>query len=281
MRIAVPYENGKVFQHFGHTENFKIYTIDNGRIVDSNIVSTDGSGHEALAGFLSNLEIDALICGGCGDGAVTALSGHGIEVVSGIDGDTDIAVEAYLNGELTSAGVNCDHHSHGNGHECGSGCGGGCAGCHGGCGSAPLIEGKNVGKVIRVHYHGTLEDGSKFDSSYDREEPLEFICGIGMMIHGFDAACANLDVGQVVDVTIPPEKAYGMPDPQAIFNIEKEQLPGSENLHSGEQVVLTNSMGQSVQALVATTDDTTVTFDTNHPLVGKTLNFRIEMVEIM
>ena len=77
--------------------------------------------------------------------------------------------------------------------------------------------GPNVGKTCRTHYRGTFNDGTQFDSSYDRGEPLEFICGAGQMIKGFDAAVANMEVGQVVDVHLMPEEAYGMPNPDAIL----------------------------------------------------------------
>lgn len=282
MKIAVTYEDGNVFQHFGHTENFKIYNVEDGEVKSADVVSTNGTGHEALAGLLADQNVDVLICGGCGSGAADALAEAGIQVFSGVEGDTDVAVMTYLRGELQSAGVNCDHHDHEHEEQggCGSNCGGGCAGCSGGCGGGPMIEGKNVGKSIKVHYKGTLDDGSQFDSSYDRGEPLEFICGIGMMIPGFDKACAQLEVGETVTVRIPPQEAYGVRNPDAVFEIEIAQLPGSENLKIADQVVLTNALGQPVQALVLDKTEDKITFDTNHPLVGKSLTFEIEMVEI-
>ena len=134
MKIAVTYENGEIFQHFGHTETFKLYEIENDEIVSGEIVSANGSGHEALADFLANLSVNVLVCGGIGDGAQAALSAAGIEICSGAQDDADAAVRAYLKGEIESAGVNCDHHHDHDGDEgCGSHCGGGCSGC-GGCG---------------------------------------------------------------------------------------------------------------------------------------------------
>ena len=133
MKIAVTFENGEVFQHFGHAETFKLYEVEENRIVSSEIIAANGSGHEAMAEFLSNLSVNVLLCGGIGDGAQKALANAGIEICSGAEGDTDAAVEAYLNGELESAGVNCDHHhdhAEGEGCSCGGGCGGGCGGCH-------------------------------------------------------------------------------------------------------------------------------------------------------
>lgn len=142
------------------------------------------------------------------------------------------------------------------------------------------LEGRNVGKTVRTHYKGTFNDGSQFDSSYDRGEPLEFVCGAGMMIKGFDAAVADMEVGQVVEIHLMPEEAYGMPDPQAIFTVEIAQMPGSEELQAGQQVYLTNSMGQPFPVKVTAKDDTTITFDANHEMAGKELNFKIELVEV-
>lgn len=127
MRIAVTYENGEIFQHFGHTGAFKIYDAENGKITVANVVSTNGSGHGALAGMLKVLEVDVLICGGIGGGAQMALKEAGIELFGGVSGDADKAVEAFLAGELSyNPEVKCDHHDHehGEGHTCGEhGCG--------------------------------------------------------------------------------------------------------------------------------------------------------------
>ena len=138
----------------------------------------------------------------------------------------------------------------------------------------------NVGKKCKVHYTGTFNSGEKFDSSYDRGEPLEFICGAGQMIQGFDAAVADMEVGQIVDVHLMPEEAYGAADPNAVFTVEIAQLPGSENLEAGQQVYLTNQFGQPFPAKVTAKEETTITFDANHEMAGKELNFRIELVEV-
>ncbi len=283
MKIAVTFENGEVFQHFGHTEHFKLYEVEAGQVVSSEVVDTNGSGHDAVAGFLAQQAVNVLICGGMGDGAQSALSAHGIEICSGVTGDADAAVKAWLNGELESAGVNCDHHDHNHGEDegCSCGCSGGCGGCGGGCHSAPGIEGPNVGKVCKTHYRGTLNDGTVFDSSYDRGEPLEFTCGAGMMIRGFDAAVANMEVGQSIDIHLTPDEAYGLVDPRNIFTVELSQLPGSEKLSVGEQVVLYINGIQPVQVKVTARDDTTITFDANHEMAGKELNFHIELVEVL
>lgn len=281
MKIAVTFENGEVFQHFGHTETFKLYEVEAGQVVSSEVVATNGSGHEALADFLSDLSVNVLLCGGIGDGAQAALSSAGIEICSGAEGDADAAVKAYLNGELESAGVNCDHHhDHGEEEGCGSHCGGGCSGCGGGCHSMPSIEGPNVGRLCKTHYRGTLNDGTVFDSSYDRGEPLEFICGMGMMIRGYDEAVATMEVGQCVDIHLTPDQAYGYADPRAIFTVEIAQLPGSENLQVGENVALYTTSGQPMPVKVTARDETTITFDANHELAGQELNFHIELVEV-
>ena len=287
MRIAVTYDNGNIFQHFGRTENFKVYEIEDGKVVSSEVIGSDGIGHGALAGLLAGNDIQVLICGGLGGGALNALKNAGIEVCAGASGSADEAVEAYLRGDLVDTGANCDHH--GEGHECGHhdgedheccgghGEGGGCCGRHA---QQLTLEGKNAGKSVRVHYRGTFDDGTQFDSSYDRGETLDFVCGTGMMIRGFDKAVADMEVGQAVDVHLMPEEAYGPKDPEAIITIEIVQLPGSENLNVGERVYLRNMMGQPFPVTVTAKDDTTITLDANHEMAGRELNFHIELIEV-
>ena len=125
MRIAVTYENGFIFQHFGHTQQFKVYDVQDGKIIASEVVDTNGSGHGALAGVLSALQADVLICGGIGGGAQMALADAGIRFFGGVSGDADEAVQALLAGHLTyNPDVRCSHHDHGHDHACGShGCG--------------------------------------------------------------------------------------------------------------------------------------------------------------
>ena len=142
------------------------------------------------------------------------------------------------------------------------------------------MEGKNVGKTCRTHYRGTFNDGTQFDSSYDRGEPLEFICGVGQMIRGFDAAVAEMEVGEKVNIHLMPEEAYGMPDPNAIFTVAIAQLPGAEEVEVGQQVYLQNQYGQPFQVKVTAKDETNITFDANHEMAGKELNFEIELVEV-
>ena len=119
MKIAITYENGQVFQHFGHTAQFKLYTVEGGKITDSCVVDTNGSGHGALAGFLETLGVNALICGGIGGGARFALQDADIEVYGGVSGDADEAAEAFAAGVLGFDPNACCSHHHEGGHSCG------------------------------------------------------------------------------------------------------------------------------------------------------------------
>lgn len=291
MRIAVTYENGEVFQHFGHSEQFKVYEVEDGKVVSSEVVGSDGQGHGALAGLLAGKGIDVLICGGIGGGAVNALTQAGITLCAGQSGNTDEVVEKYLKGELESTGANCDHH--GEGHECGHhhdddhecGCGDHDhgedheCGCHG----TPtlLFEGKNAGKKVRTHYTGTFNDGTVFDSSYERGEPLEFICAAGMMIPGFDKAVVDMEPGEKKDIHLMPAEAYGESNPDAIFTAPLQALPRADELQVGMRIYLQSPTGQPFPVTVTAKDDETITFDANHEMAGKELNFAIELVEVL
>lgn len=127
MRIAIPYENGEIFQHFGHTEQFKVYDILDGKVAASHVVDTNGSGHGALAGVLSALNVDVLICGGIGGGAQAALAGAGIRLCGGVSGSADAAAEAFAEDRLAynpHAQCNHSHEHHGENHACeDNGCG--------------------------------------------------------------------------------------------------------------------------------------------------------------
>ena len=101
------------------------------------------------------------------------------------------------------------------------------------------------------------------------------------MIKGFDAAVADMEVGQIVDVHLMPEEAYGQPKPEAIFSAEIAEVPGAEDLSVGQQVYLTSDYGQPIPVQVTAKDETTITFDANHEMAGKELNFRIELVEVL
>lgn len=133
MRIAVTYEDGNIFQHFGHSEQFKLYDVEEGKIVNTQVVDTNGQGHGALAGFLTGAKVDVLICGGIGGGAQNALAQAGIQLYGGVAGSCDAAVEALLANNLGyNPNVECSHHGHGEGHSCGGhSCGEDKHGCSG------------------------------------------------------------------------------------------------------------------------------------------------------
>lgn len=132
MKIAVTYENGAVFQHFGHCKNFKFYEVEDNEIKGTRIVSALGSGHGALAGFLKLNGADVLICGGIGGGARTALSEAGIELYPGVTGSADESVIAFLNGKLNfNPDTLCNHHHEGEHHCGGHTCGEDKHGCSG------------------------------------------------------------------------------------------------------------------------------------------------------
>ncbi|MBP3310986.1 MAG: NifB/NifX family molybdenum-iron cluster-binding protein [Butyricicoccus sp.] len=132
MKVAVTYENGQVFQHFGHSEQFKVYDVENGTVVKSEVIGTNGSGHGALATLLDAQGVDVLICGGIGGGAQMALKEAGIELFGGVSGSADDAVAAYLAGALAyNPNVQCNHHGHAHHGNCGSGgCGSHTCGNH-------------------------------------------------------------------------------------------------------------------------------------------------------
>lgn len=129
MRIAVTFENGSIFQHFGHTEQFKIYDISDNQVIKEQIINTNGNGHGALAGFLTEQKVDTLICGGIGAGAQEALAEAGIQLYGGVAGEADKAVKDFLEGNLTyNPDIHCDHHNHEQHH---GHCGEHKHGCHG------------------------------------------------------------------------------------------------------------------------------------------------------
>lgn len=125
MKLAVTYDNGQVFQHFGKTQQFKIYDIQDGKVGPSMVTGTGGQGHGALAGLLRGLGISVLICGGIGPGAQDALKSLDITVIPGITGDADQAVQDFVDGKLVpNTEALCNHHHDGPAHTCGDhGCG--------------------------------------------------------------------------------------------------------------------------------------------------------------
>ena len=123
MKLAVTYENGNIFQHFGMSKDFKVYEAEDGKVIKSEVIGTDGKGHGALAGVLGGNEIDVLICGGIGGGAQNALAQAGIRLYGGVVGSADEAVEDFLSGRLDyNPDVMCNHHEHEAGHSCSGHC---------------------------------------------------------------------------------------------------------------------------------------------------------------
>ena len=137
----------------------------------------------------------------------------------------------------------------------------------------------NEGKHVKVHYVGTLEDGTKFDSSRDRGTPLEFDCMAGQMIPGFDTAVRDMEVGQTVTVTLPPAEAYGERDEAKVAKLQIRMIPGAENLKVGERIRLATADGYPMPCTVVGVDSEFLTIDMNHELAGKSLVFEIELLE--
>tara|TARA_B100000700_G_C15060844_1_gene865693 strand:- start:443 stop:901 length:459 start_codon:yes stop_codon:yes gene_type:complete len=135
------------------------------------------------------------------------------------------------------------------------------------------------GNTVSVHYRGTLDDGMEFDNSYDREMPLEFQVGEGRVIGGFDSALLGMQVGEVKNVTIEPDNAYGPIDEQAVATVPRTQFPEEMEFAVGGVVQAQNETGTFRGVISSFTDEEAV-IDFNHPLAGKTLNFEIELVDI-
>lgn len=138
----------------------------------------------------------------------------------------------------------------------------------------------NEGKVVRIHYTGTTDDGEKFDSSYDRNEPIEFTCGAGQVIKGFDDAVMDMEVGDKKTIHLEPAEAYGEVNEELIQEVLLENIPNAENLPLGETIYMHGPDGQPIPMVVAKIEDGKATFDMNHPLAGKPLNFDLELVEV-
>ena len=138
----------------------------------------------------------------------------------------------------------------------------------------------NAGKKVKVHYVGTLDDGTQFDSSRDRNEPLGFTCMAGQMIPGFDTAVSTMNIGEVRDVHIEAKDAYGEKDPDMVKTIPLSVMKGIEKFSVGDKVVLSDPAGHPFPATITDMSDETVTFDLNHELAGQALNFNIELLEV-
>ena len=129
--IAIPYFEGNVFEHFGKSEQFKIYTIENDQVVASEVATTEGTGHDAIGLWLIMRGVNAVICGNIGPAALGGLAAAGIMALAGVDGSCDEAIAKFIKGELVPAETaNCGCHSH---SSCSGSCGSGCGGCHGRC----------------------------------------------------------------------------------------------------------------------------------------------------
>lgn len=136
------------------------------------------------------------------------------------------------------------------------------------------------GDTVQIHYTGTLDDGSQFDSSIGRE-PLEFTLGAGQVIPGFDAAVSGLSEGESRTVRIEPEEAYGEVDDRLIQQIDRKQLPPNIPVEKGLQLQAGRQSGAPMVVTVIDFDDDTVTLDGNHELAGKALTFAVELVKIV
>ena len=136
------------------------------------------------------------------------------------------------------------------------------------------------GDTVKVNYRGTLDDGSQFDSSYDRGEPLEFTVGSGQMISGFDAAVEGMKVGEKKTVRLEAADAYGEPREELVVSFPVDQVPNLDQLSEGDRIFLQGPMGQPIPAVVTSITEEAVTVDANHDLAGKPLNFDIELVEV-
>lgn len=281
--FALPYADGKVNEHFGKSKQFKLYEVTTGEILSTEIISIEGEGHSAVVNALKEKGVNIVLCSNIGQEAMNAISEAGMGVISGIDGDTDEVINRFFSDdeEFESEGANCNCGGDCECGNCGEGsCGGGC-GCAG-CGGTPTIlyDGPNAGKTIKVHYHGTLDDGSVFDSSYDRNEPLEFIAGVGMMIKGFDKAVVDMNVGDIINVHIPAKEAYGERSDDAIIEVEIAKLPGSNELNVGDNAYLADPYGNPCPIKVIAKTEDTITLDANHELADQDLNFKIELLEV-
>lgn len=139
----------------------------------------------------------------------------------------------------------------------------------------------NEGKKVRVHYRGTLDDGTQFDCSYDRGEPIEFVAGAGQMIKGFDAAVLDMAVGEKKSVHIPAAEAYGERSEDMILFFPADQVPDFEKIEVGMKLFLQGPGGMPVPVSVCEVTSEGVKLDANHELAGKDLNFDIELVEVL
>ena len=136
------------------------------------------------------------------------------------------------------------------------------------------------GDKVKVEYTGTLEDGTVFDSSEKHGEPLAFEVGAGQMIKGFDDAVVGMEVGDEKEITLKPADAYGDPNPQLIQKVPKDKLPKDADMKEGMQLAMALPNGQQIPATITEIGDTEVTIVIFHPLAGKTLNFKLKLIDV-
>lgn len=137
-----------------------------------------------------------------------------------------------------------------------------------------------TGDTVHVHYTGTLDDGTVFDSSKGRE-PLEVTIGGGLVIPGFDNALQGMAVGETKSVTLPPEEAYGDHHEQLVHSVERERIPAEVTLELGNMLQAADNSGNEIQLRIVGLDDASVTLDANHPLAGQALTFELSLVQIV
>ncbi|MGO9415447.1 MAG: FKBP-type peptidyl-prolyl cis-trans isomerase [Syntrophobacteraceae bacterium] len=138
-----------------------------------------------------------------------------------------------------------------------------------------------LGDIIRVHYHGTLEDGTVFSSTYQEKEPFEFAVGKRSVLPGFEQAVIGMSVGDTTSISIPPEEAYGQHRKEFVFMMNRSQAPAGLNLEIGKRLQIRKNQGKETIATITAITEDSVILDANDPLAGKTLKFEIELIEIL
>ena len=137
------------------------------------------------------------------------------------------------------------------------------------------------GDTVRVHYHGTLEDGTVFSSTYDEKEPFEFTIGKQSVLPGFEKTVIGMNVGETRTVTISPEDGYGQHKKEFVFAMDKAQAPTNLKLELGKRLQVRTNQGTTAIATITVITEDSVILDANDPLAGKQLEFKIELIEIL
>jgi len=136
------------------------------------------------------------------------------------------------------------------------------------------------GDTVRVHYRGTLEDGTVFSSTYEEKEPFEFTIGKGNVLPGFERAVIGMNAGDTRSISIPPEEGYGQHKKELVLVMDRSRAPGGLHLELGKKLQVRTNRGKTVIATITAITENSVVLDANDPLAGKTLNFQIELVKI-